>query len=825
MNTPTQKTPLLHDKVAWDGKRLVAANPAVIEQLRRKALSASTAQAMDGCVARWAGERLLPRGEDPFSGAFQGSVVHDFFEKLYALLPPMRTRERVEAMLSIAADKQWPVDPQAPPEVITAVLANRAQWVAEVRFAYEGIFTIEDPKKIRVLALEMKIEDIELDGVPVVGYIDRTSEVESSTDDIGMSIDDYKGLALDTLIPTPSGWTTMEKLAKGDTVFGSDGAPVTVTVKSGTHHRRCFELVFNDGSRIVCDNVHFWSVIDSAGTEITLDAEQLHARVAAGEQFFLPAAGALRLPVSEDPMRGSEEQRRWLLASMTGQGSQGTHLFTTSNPVRARKVFELAASLGMVPVRTDAGGSSTVSYSSTPHQMRSISAVTEVDSVPTQCIAVDSTDSLYLCGEAMIPTHNTGKKIPNPRYGDHYGDQLRVYTRSVHIITGVKPVKAELLYTKVRKAVPVDISERAINKTLKHFSAAWDKHNRYMDEGSFPMETGPLCGWCPLVNSCPMAKAAGLGPRTEGLPSATDLGIPSVRPGIAPVPVVSDALSIVAFSGSDIAFFAPEPADEKIRSDREEVERAAELAAHIYNSGETPEELKELEKEMTRMIEGKPWEVYITAGEGQGQLNPSAYAAGAAFGLAEMAVENLHKAGVKITGKTVKGLASTYHYIVTEAQRSWTGNVSLQESSNARMRGALHTVLRTMPQPWGEDAEAWENWVAKAIQRCNSITAVAVYLFSEPIPESPWAALDGLPAAETAAPAVETPALQAAPVAAAVEAPVAEPAAVVEEPAPAKRKPAARKPAAAKPKPAPEPEPVVEEDDFVGVDVSDYDFG
>ena len=40
---------------------------------------------------------------------------------------------------------------------------------------------------------------------------------------------------------------------------------------------------------------------------------------------------------------------------------------------------------------------------------RTIASVTPVASVPTQCVQVDSSDSLYLCGSAMIPTHNTGR--------------------------------------------------------------------------------------------------------------------------------------------------------------------------------------------------------------------------------------------------------------------------------------------------------------------------------------------------------------------------------------------------------------------------------
>jgi hypothetical protein len=41
---------------------------------------------------------------------------------------------------------------------------------------------------------------------------------------------------------------------------------------------------------------------------------------------------------------------------------------------------------------------------------RIIQAVTPCETVPTQCIQVDSPDSLYLVGIGMIPTHNTGKQ-------------------------------------------------------------------------------------------------------------------------------------------------------------------------------------------------------------------------------------------------------------------------------------------------------------------------------------------------------------------------------------------------------------------------------
>lgn len=46
-------------------------------------------------------------------------------------------------------------------------------------------------------------------------------------------------------------------------------------------------------------------------------------------------------------------------------------------------------------------------FSHTPCEIRTITEIVEVPSVPTQCIMVDSPSHLYLCGKRMIPTHNT----------------------------------------------------------------------------------------------------------------------------------------------------------------------------------------------------------------------------------------------------------------------------------------------------------------------------------------------------------------------------------------------------------------------------------
>lgn len=74
---------------------------------------------------------------------------------------------------------------------------------------------------------------------------------------------DPKALALDTRIPTPSGWTTMGEIKVGDQVFGRDGKPCTVTHKSRVFtpdETRLYEFVMDDGQVITADQNHQWAV-------------------------------------------------------------------------------------------------------------------------------------------------------------------------------------------------------------------------------------------------------------------------------------------------------------------------------------------------------------------------------------------------------------------------------------------------------------------------------------------------------------------------------------------------------------------------------------
>ncbi|WP_406813393.1 replicative DNA helicase [Mycobacterium sp. M23085] len=77
-----------------------------------------------------------------------------------------------------------------------------------------------------------------------------------------------KALALDTLLPTPTGWTTMADVAIGDELLGADGRPTRVVAATEVMlGRPCYEVEFSDGTVIVADAAHQWLTETRASRE------------------------------------------------------------------------------------------------------------------------------------------------------------------------------------------------------------------------------------------------------------------------------------------------------------------------------------------------------------------------------------------------------------------------------------------------------------------------------------------------------------------------------------------------------------------------------
>jgi replicative DNA helicase len=100
-----------------------------------------------------------------------------------------------------------------------------------------------------------------------------------------------KALALDTLLPTPDGWTTMGEVQPGDYLLGADGRPTRVIAATDVlTNRPCYELTVSDGSTITADANHRWLVAGAMHAEIRT-TRSLYDHLAAG-------AGSIVIPRS-----------------------------------------------------------------------------------------------------------------------------------------------------------------------------------------------------------------------------------------------------------------------------------------------------------------------------------------------------------------------------------------------------------------------------------------------------------------------------------------------------------------------------------------------
>jgi len=73
-----------------------------------------------------------------------------------------------------------------------------------------------------------------------------------------------KALALDTPLPTPTGWTTMGEVRVGDRLLDARGEPTRVVAATAVlTGRPCYEVRFSDGSAVVADAQHQWLTWDS----------------------------------------------------------------------------------------------------------------------------------------------------------------------------------------------------------------------------------------------------------------------------------------------------------------------------------------------------------------------------------------------------------------------------------------------------------------------------------------------------------------------------------------------------------------------------------
>ncbi|HEY5837285.1 replicative DNA helicase [Streptomyces sp.] len=216
-----------------------------------------------------------------------------------------------------------------------------------------------------------------------------------------------KALALDTVLATPTGWTTMGAVRAGDHLIAANGTPTRVVAATDVMvGRPCYEVTFDDGTTVVADADHEWltdtrasrrangrsgperrgkrasvkttkeiaatlrctnladrrlnhSVSDAAPldlppAELPVPPYTLGVRLGGGSghsegQGDEPARpGCTHIP--QDYLRGSLAQRRALLAGLLDAGgavtATGSVRFTAADPALTEGFRELLASLG-----------------------------------------------------------------------------------------------------------------------------------------------------------------------------------------------------------------------------------------------------------------------------------------------------------------------------------------------------------------------------------------------------------------------------------------------------------------------------------------------
>jgi hypothetical protein len=129
----------------------------------------------------------------------------------------------------------------------------------------EGYF---DEHKPSTIDCELVIGD---DETNIAGQIDYLREPYFITD--------YKGLCLNTPIPTENGFKSMGDIKVGDVIFDGKGELTKVNSVSKIHHKPCYKITFSDNESIVADFEHKWEVIEGVGAyqkNVELTTEELH---------------------------------------------------------------------------------------------------------------------------------------------------------------------------------------------------------------------------------------------------------------------------------------------------------------------------------------------------------------------------------------------------------------------------------------------------------------------------------------------------------------------------------------------------------------------
>jgi len=170
---------------------LTVSHPDLAASLDRPYMSVSSAKSLHRCPAQFAADRALARHFDLFGAAEIGNAAHTIMERLLQLPSQRRTEQNAAALLVELAREEPPADGVDYAKHLGTDPVRYAQWIAAVQHAYTGLFKIEDPRDVDLVAAEFRLDNVQLEGVPFFGFIDRVDRIDYRGEKV-LRVVDYK---------------------------------------------------------------------------------------------------------------------------------------------------------------------------------------------------------------------------------------------------------------------------------------------------------------------------------------------------------------------------------------------------------------------------------------------------------------------------------------------------------------------------------------------------------------------------------------------------------------------------------------------------------
>lgn len=184
---------------------------------------------------------------------------------------------------------------------------NKAQYVEEENwlvptfpqeFAVKSFYD-ELNENLHPIGAEFKLSTKYIEGAkPICGTADILFYYDApDPKNSGFCIFDWKGLDINVPILTDNGWKTMGTIEVGDIVYDKDGKKCKVLHTSEVHHRKCYEITFNNKDKIIADNEHRWLITfgdDTRGFKNdVMTTEEIHSYL---QQFKSSKISPYKIP-------------------------------------------------------------------------------------------------------------------------------------------------------------------------------------------------------------------------------------------------------------------------------------------------------------------------------------------------------------------------------------------------------------------------------------------------------------------------------------------------------------------------------------------------